>query len=201
MMRADSYATVQHNLFHHSSPHKQSLLVKAAPVTAFQSGSFFSTMPAPTVKYHLLDLLTAPEIKLTALAIKKTLNNNIIRFVVISLNKPKKVDLPAYDNNQSTNESLEQHAKVVALNPSTGIASKLTVCLNNDADAVVESHMELPSGVQPMLTPDDCDLAEANAKVSPEVQAAVLERYRITDMEAHLVFNQWNVHLASPEDK
>eukprot|EP00957_Ditylum_brightwellii_P070864 5385179-Ditylum_brightwellii.AAC.1 len=52
-----------------------------------------------------------------------------------------------------------------------------------------------------MLTPDDCDLAEANAKASPEVQAAVLERYGITDMEAQLVCDQWSVHLASPEDK
>eukprot|EP00957_Ditylum_brightwellii_P069763 5297703-Ditylum_brightwellii.AAC.1 len=136
MMRADSYATVQHNLFHHSSPRKQSLLVKAAPVTAFRSGYFFSTMPGPTVKYHPLDPLTAPEIKSTASAVKKTLNDNIIQFVVISLNKAKKVDLLAYDNNQSTNESLEQCTKVVVFNPSAGIASELTVCLNNDADAV-----------------------------------------------------------------
>eukprot|EP00957_Ditylum_brightwellii_P112394 8569057-Ditylum_brightwellii.AAC.1 len=158
-------------------------------------------MPAPTVKYHLLDPLTAPEIKSTASAVKRTLNDNIIQFVIISLNKRKTVDLLAYDNNQSTNESLEQRAEVVVLNPSTEIASKLTAYLNNDADAVVESNTELLSGVQPMLTSDDCDLAEANAKASSEGQAAVLEHYRITDVEAQIVFNQWSVHLTSPEDK
>eukprot|EP00957_Ditylum_brightwellii_P056977 4318222-Ditylum_brightwellii.AAC.1 len=47
-----------------------------------------------------------------------------------------------------------------------GIASKLTVCLNNDADAVVKYHMEIPSSVQPILTPDDYDLVQPNSASS-----------------------------------
>uniref|UniRef100_A0A7S2XTZ3 Amine oxidase n=2 Tax=Attheya septentrionalis TaxID=420275 RepID=A0A7S2XTZ3_9STRA len=201
MSRTDSFATVQQHMFHHSSPREQSLLIKAAPITAYRAGSFFSTMPAPTIKCHPLDPLTASEIKSTASAVKKTLDDDNIRFVAISLKEPRKVDLLAHDNNQSTNESLERRAEVIVLNPSTGIASELTVCLNNEAGAVVESHTELRSGVQPMLTPDDCDLAEAIAKASPEVQAAVRERYGITDVETQLVCDPWSVHLASPEDE
>jgi primary-amine oxidase len=113
-----------------------------------------------------------------------------LRFVSISLAEPPKQD---YIQGIPT----PRCAEVVALNPHSGIASEYKV--NLELDRVVFAK-DLPKGVQPLLTPEDCDLAEAIVQSSPEVAAVMKERYGITDMGT-VTCDPWSIHLASPEDR
>ena len=55
---------------------------------------------------------------------------------------------------------------------------------------------KLPSGTNPLLTPDDCDLAETIARGDAGLRAALKERFDFTDMD-RLICDPWSVHLAS----
>ena len=149
---------------------------------------------------HPLDPLTADEITSASSAVKtylssKTHDPSSIRFVAVSLSEPEKKELLSegvFDPMKSSRK-----AEVVAL--VDGIASELVVDLKDGANVI--SHIDLDPGVQPLFSPDDCDLAEEIAKSSPEVQQAVLERYGIKDIEKELVCDPWSVHLADEEDR
>ena len=140
---------------------------------------------------HPLDPLSASEISAVALAVKDFVTTGKLRFVSVSLKEPNKSD---------TND-LKRQAEVVALDTVTGIASELTVDIADDgSSATVVDSRSLPSGTQPMFTPDDCDLAEKIAKESLQLQAALKERYGITDM-SRVVCDPWSINLASEEDR
>ncbi len=149
---------------------------------------------------HPLDPLTAEEIRIASSAVKNYLSSkkgqdpSSIRFVAVSLSEPEKKDLLSDEVFDPV--KAERKAEVVTL--VDGIASELVVDFK---DNIVSHHVDLPPGVQPLYSPDDCDLAEEIAKSSPEVQKAVFERYGIKDVEKELVCDPWSVHLADEEDE
>jgi primary-amine oxidase len=148
-----------------------------------------SGTPPPTTISHPLQSLTANEIQKASKATKSRLNGDNVRFVAISLSEPGK----------NSAAPPVRSAEVVALNPDTGIATELLIALNDDSSATVTKCQDLPPGVQPMFSPEDCDLAEEICKASEEVMAALKERYGIDDM-SRIAADPWSVHLASEED-
>lgn len=150
-----------------------------------------SGTPPPTTISHPLQSLTANEIQKASKATKSRLNGDNVRFVAISLSEPGK----------NSAAPPVRSAEVVALNPDTGIATELLIALNDDSsdEATVTKCQDLPPGVQPMFSPEDCDLAEEICKASEEVMAALKERYGIDDM-SRIAADPWSVHLASEED-
>ena len=155
-----------------------------------------SMVTATGSEVHPLDPLTADEIEQASDAVKKYLGltpaNTVqhIRFVCVSLLEPPKKD---YISGIKTPRS----AEIVALNPYTGIGSEYKVDL--EANKVISAE-DLPPGVQPLLTPEDCDLAEAIVQSSPEIAAIMKDRYGITDMST-LVCDPWSIHLANDVDR
>jgi primary-amine oxidase len=174
--------------------------------TQIASTKLFFTTDIASTSSHPLDPLTAEEIKCTSLAVKDYLSSakdrdpSSIRFISVSLCEPAKKDLlSVFDKTDDISIKIRRKAEVITL--LDGICSELIVDLSSEADAKVIDHVDLPAGIQPMFTPDDCDLAEEIAKRSPEVQQAVLERYGIKDVEKELVCDPWSVHLADENDK
>lgn len=171
--------------------------------------SVWSTGRSPPSPAHLHPLcsLTPEEIAATADSVKSFFaeggtdsHSTSIRFVSINLNEPNKSVLQSAAAENGTKPP--RKAEVLVLNTETGIASELDVDLQAKGDAVsaaVGNTKELPRGVQPLLTPDDCNLAEEIAKSSSEVQHALKERYGITDM-ARVAADPWSVHLACEAD-
>ena len=151
--------------------------------------SIWSTGTEPTAATYPLHSLTPSEISAASSAVKEFLSTaENLRFVAVTVKED--VDGP-------------RAAEVLVLNSTTGIATELTVGLSaNDGDTVVgtvSSSQDLPRGVQPMLTPEDCELAEEVCKASPEVLEALQERYGITDMN-QIAADPWSVHLADEAD-
>jgi len=161
------------------------------------SPAFFRSFSA-----HPLDPLTAKEISVASQAVKDyyadavASKNSKLRFVAVSLKEPTK-----------TQTSSERQAEVVTLDPSTGLTSEFVLNLGGESDESASSSSSanvidfktLPAGTQPMFTPEDCDLAESIAKNSPELQAALKDRYGITDMST-VCCDPWSINLASKED-
>lgn len=54
-------------------------------------------------------------------------------------------------------------------------------------------------GVQPLLTPDDCLLAEEIVKSDQKVKAMLVERFGITNLASHLACDPWSVHCTGQE--
>jgi primary-amine oxidase len=140
----------------------------------------------PTPATHHLHALTPEEIKTASTVVRKEMSCEDLRFVAVSLQEPSKYEV-----------SPLRMAEVVVLNPQSGIATELSVALDTEQ---ITSRIDLPRGVQPMFTPEDCDLAEEIAKNSPELQHALLERYGITDM-SRVAADPWSVHLADETDR
>jgi Cu2+-containing amine oxidase len=126
---------------------------------------------------HPLDPLSAEEIQAASSTVKKYLGvspDNMVqtlRFVAVSLlEPPKKEYLLAQSSQSLVTPSLARRAEIIALNPTTGVASEYHVELNNSSsgsgeDAKVIYEVDLPLGTQPLLTPEDCDLAEGTRSV------------------------------------
>jgi primary-amine oxidase len=176
-----------HRLSSSSRQHHQQLL---------HSRSVWSTGQYPSWTMHPLGALTPDEISLASDAVKQYLKGeksydlDVLRFVAVSLKEPPK--------EQQQEATATRQAEVVVLYPPSGIASELTVDLSS-SPAVVNSLLDLARGVQPLLTPEDCDLAEEVSKSSKEVQDALKERYGITDM-SKIAADPWSVHIADSED-
>jgi primary-amine oxidase len=145
---------------------------------------------------HPLDPLSSDEISQTSAAVQSFLGltpDNVVqnlRFVAISLLEPTKKD---YINGNP----VPRKAEVVTLNPKTGISSEYHV--NLETSRVIFSE-NLPKGTQPMLTPEDCELAEAIVQSCKQVQKVLMERYDIADM-SRVACDPWSVHLASGSDR
>jgi primary-amine oxidase len=199
--------------------------VTSPPLQPFPSGSSFHRNASASVSFepssrryfsttvlgengsdsilHPLDPLTSDEILAASEAVKTHLGltpDNVVqhlRFVSISMLEPPKADYI------SGIIQTPRQAEVISLNPLTGIASVYIVNLdldkNNDNNKIVSSK-DLPKGAQPLLTPEDCDLAEAIVQSSPDIASALRERYGITDM-SRVVCDPWSVHLACEEDR
>jgi primary-amine oxidase len=147
---------------------------------------------------HPLDPLSAIEIENASTIVRSYLGydssdggaNNSLRFVSTSLFEPPKKDYIA-------GIKVARQAEIVTLNPTTGIASEYQVDLETSE---VVSSVNLPKGVQPLLTPEDCDLAEKIVQTSKQIADIMSDRYGITDM-SRIACDPWSVHLASDDDK
>jgi hypothetical protein len=78
------------------------------------------------------------------------------------------------------------------------VAYSLDVRLSGAAEGVVTRQAELPKGCQPLLTPDDCDLAEKITKADPKVAKLLKDRYGITDLSL-VAADPWSVHIAASD--
>lgn len=168
---------------------------KSLPAPLFQDKEKIRFFATNTDK-HPLDPLSAEEIQEASAALRAFLGltpDNVVqnlRFVAVSLKEPPKKD---YVQGIVT----PRQAEIVALNPTTGIASEYDV--NLETGKVVHAN-ELPKGVQPLLTPEDCDLAEAIVQSSKEVARLLSERYSITDM-SRVACDPWSIHIASDKER
>lgn len=165
---------------------------RALPYTRSSRGLATSAAVTP----HPLDPLSAEEIIEASSAVRSyvglTPDNTVknLRFVAVSLKEPPKKDY-------ISGISVPRHAEIVALNPTTGIAAEYDVNLET---LRVSSARELPQGVQPLLTPEDCDLAEAIVQSSKQIAALLAERYGITDM-SRVACDPWSIHIASDAER
>ncbi|GKY93527.1 peroxisomal copper amine oxidase [Mayamaea pseudoterrestris] len=147
---------------------------------------------------HPLDPLSISEVQAAVDAIRTSVSVTFaddpladkLRFVAVSLHEPPKAQVLAL-------EVTFRQAFVLTLNPVTGLATEYIVQLD-EGDATIVSSKTLPPGTQPMLTPDDCDLAEQIVKTSNQVKHALLERYNID--VSRVACDPWSIHLASHED-
>lgn len=144
---------------------------------------------------HPLDPLDADEIRSASDAVKSALSlspDNLIkqlRFVAISLYEPRKQDYIA-------GKTCPRMAEIVAFNPTTGRGSEYVVDLE---ESTVVSSKQLNLGQQPMLTPEDCHLAEVIVHSDTQVQKVLLDRYGITDVST-VVCDPWSVNLANEQE-
>jgi primary-amine oxidase len=173
----------------------------------------------PRRHHHPLDPLTVDEIRAAATAVKdhhhllsssaaedeQETSSNSLRFVAISLKEPSRLSCSDDDKGEQGDDKRGgRAAEVVVLNPATGLAYEYLVDILSDVDkknaAVVHSVVQVEKGRQPLLTPDDCDLAESIVQSSVEMQRIVLERYGIQDMK-RIACDPWSVHLADETDR
>mmetsp|Transcript_2244 Transcript_2244/g.3852 ORF Transcript_2244/g.3852 Transcript_2244/m.3852 type:complete len:706 (-) Transcript_2244:194-2311(-) len=159
---------------------------------------------------HPLDPLHGEEIrraaKCTQTKIQDLYGNVVLRFSTITLLEPNRTDL---NGNESKNQKdVDRVAEVVVMVPSTGRTHKLTVKLGSfestsfnhrDVPPEVLSHVELPLGIQPCFTPEDCFLAEDIVKRDEEVQKRLRDEYNLIDLTL-LACDPWSVHVADPEN-
>ncbi|KAI0562514.1 amine oxidase [Gracilaria domingensis] len=82
-------------------------------------------------------------------------------------------------------------AVVIGIVPPDATAYKLQVELKSSE----VRELPIAKGAQPVLTPDDCDLAEAIVKRDPRVRELVSKRYGMYDIDS-LVCDPWSVHIA-----
>jgi len=152
--------------------------------------------------------------------------NDTLRFVSVSLLEPPKkeyveaITKGKTSTNTSTSTTLSRRAECITLNPSTGIASNHTVTFasysssSSSSSSEKDSHshsmhsttasvtasVDYPPGTQPLLTPDDCDLAESIVQSCGMVASALKDRYGIDD-PSRVACDPWSVHLASDADR
>ena len=155
----------------------------------------FSTSIMKSV--HPFEPLSSSEINVASSVVQTALEaenpGQITRFIAVSLLEPSKDVL-------KSPETVSRQAEVIILNPSTGIASEFVVDISNES---ISTRVDLEPGVQPMFTPEDCDLAEQIVKNSTEVQEIMKDRYGIEPKNIHqeLVCDPWSVHQADKSDK
>lgn len=167
-------------------------LFKVLPALRKYSLRSFSS----TAAVHPLDPLSADEVTKASAAVRTFLGTpsddagTTLRFVSVSLSEPPKKEYLA-------GIKTPRKAEIVALNPSTGIGAEYEV--NLESGEVVYSQ-DLPPGVQPLLTPEDCFLAEEIVKSDPEFAKIMEERYGITDL-SRLAVDPWSIHIACDADR
>lgn len=154
-----------------------------------QSRSVWSSGQEPFSIAHPSATLTPAEISAAASAVKASVTDAGLRFIAIT----------ASEGSKHTVMAAPRQAEVIALG-SDGIGMELLVDLTTNK--VTESR-KLPPGVQPMFTPEDCEVAEEICKSSPEVQKVLLERYGIPKdkIATHVAADPWSISLAGPADE
>ena len=129
-----------------------------------------------------------------------------LRFVAISLREP-----PTTQDTLTPQEAVpvERTAHVVVqVVPATVTVELLVSWTTPRQDDTPPTTLHigdclvLPRHMQPLLTPDDCTLAESIVHQSPWVKQVLEERYGIdpSTMAQTVVADPWSVHLARPED-
>eukprot|EP00752_Nemacystus_decipiens_P016054 g14351.t2 len=150
---------------------------------------------------HPLNQLTSGEISAVAAAIKdsdydgKPPDASAPRFNAITLAEPVKLDLVAFLSDEQRATPLPRLSQVIFMISESTAAyeaiCEITPPVGDDDEgllptAVVVSCKPLGEGFQPLLSPDDCDLAEQIVKLDAGVAKLLDERYGITDIGADL---------------
>ena len=155
--------------------------------TVGQFRSVWSTGQDPFPIAHPSGALTPDEMSLVASVVKSSMGeeDKELRFIAMTVAEGSKYvrDPP-------------RQAEVIVLQDGIGIE----VLVDLASQAVVSSKA-LPKGVQPLLTPEDCDLAEEIMKSSEQVQQILKERYGIDDIVNSVGGDPWSVHLANADDE
>ena len=154
---------------------------------------------------HPLDPLSSEEISRASQIVREHLGIALsddpdlhkLRFTAVSLQEPPKQQLWSFLHEQRNTPPPRRCAEIVVLQPNTGLASEYTVDLTSHE---LLSSRTLAPGVQPLFTPEDCDLAEAIVQASPEVAQALYDRYGITDVST-VACDPWSVNLACEADR
>jgi primary-amine oxidase len=136
-------------------------------------------------KGHSIKPLDADEVTVAANIVKAAgngISGSSPRFIAISLKE---------------SATSSRQAEIITLDPVIGQGYEYDVDL--EQGAVVNTNM-IPKGAQPLLTPEDCDLAERIVQQSAEVQKVLKERYGIDDI-SRVACDPWSVHLAGEEHK
>ncbi|KAG1660812.1 hypothetical protein FOA52_010236 [Chlamydomonas sp. UWO 241] len=177
-----------------SSVDASGLKVAAQQRTTCLAASLSSEAPTAMATAYPLDPLCADEIKAAAAACRAhgaASGASQIRFNVISLKEPSKVELVAFTRAEASGAPTAappRRAFCILQLPGLAGVVEVTVKLpggGNGAPATVESWTVI-EGVQALATPDDCIEAEAIAKADPRVIAMLKDKYGVTDMS--LVF-------------
>ena len=138
--------------------------------------------------------------------VSSTTTRPTLRFVAISLREP-----PTTHDTLTPQEAVpvERTAHVlVQVLPATVTVELLVSWTTPRQDDTPPTTLHigdclvLPRHMQPLLTPDDCTLAESIVHQSAWVKQVLEERYGIdpTTMAQTVVADPWSVHLARPED-
>lgn len=156
---------------------------------------------------HPLDQLNAYEIKAAAATVRShaaEISENTetdgaqlsrsVRFNTITLAEPPKAELLAFQTNGKEGGGVQsdaiappmRRAYVIFMVPSSGAAYEAHVALTVDGEGEVQGRVMtcdmLPAGAQPLISPDDCDLAERIVKADAGIATLLKERYGITDL-------------------
>ncbi|CBN75262.1 amine oxidase [Ectocarpus siliculosus] len=148
---------------------------------------------------HPLDQLSAAEITAVATAIKESDYDGkpegpaAPRFNAITLAEPAKADL------LEASLVCPRKAQVIFMCSESTAAYEALVEIMSAAGsdppvAAVVSCKPLGQGFQPLLSPDDCDLAEKIVKLDAGVAKLLEERYGITDIGL-LACDPWSYHV------
>ncbi|CAN0232551.1 unnamed protein product, partial [Ectocarpus sp. 4 AP-2014] len=148
---------------------------------------------------HPLDQLSAAEITAVATAIKESEYDGkpegpaAPRFNAITLAEPAKADL------LEASLVCPRKAQVIFMVSESTAAYEalveITLATGSDPPvAAVISCNPLGQGFQPLLSPDDCDLAEKIVKLDAGVAKLLEERYGITDIGL-LACDPWSYHV------
>ena len=140
------------------------------------------------VDKHPLDPLTEDEVRQAVRTVRASVASGDLRFNVIDVVEPEKKLLLAGLATRILEVTYQIPAERKAYKAKIG---------GQDLSNVLEV-VEL-EGVQPLLTPDDCFLAEEIAKADPKVKELLAERYGIIDLEANLCCDPWSVHCTGDE--
>eukprot|EP00282_Hemiselmis_andersenii_P036548 CAMPEP_0169427548 /NCGR_PEP_ID=MMETSP1042-20121227/835_1 /TAXON_ID=464988 /ORGANISM="Hemiselmis andersenii, Strain CCMP1180" /LENGTH=660 /DNA_ID=CAMNT_0009537625 /DNA_START=22 /DNA_END=2005 /DNA_ORIENTATION=- len=145
---------------------------------------------------HPLDELSADEITQAAELVRKKLGGESgkLRFQVITLAEPTKAELAAFASDGSA--PLRAAECLVLLVDKQEVSE---IVLDLATGAVVREKI-IPSGTQPLFSPDDCFLAERIVQEDPEVKRLLSDRYGISDM-SQVACDPWSVHLADDSDR
>eukprot|EP00977_Amphora_coffeiformis_P017369 scaffold5610_cov157-Amphora_coffeaeformis.AAC.3 len=168
-----------------SSVWRRAAIEVRSPTALGQARSVWSTGQDPFPIAHPSACLTPEEMTTAANAVKASLGGDDFRFIMMTAAEGSK-----YDTNPP------RQAEVIVLQDGIGIELMVDLATKQ----VVKSN-PLPKGVQPLITPEDCDLAEEIMKSSPEIQKILKERYGIDNVNDFVAGDPWSVHLANAADE
>lgn len=159
---------------------------------------------------HPLHPLTADEIRVARDAVVNHMAEahdvTKPRFSYITLHEPNcmgpiDADREDQDDGDSRQNKVDSDlekarvAEIVVHLPPT-VPYMVRVRLGGCGGACVVSDHVLSRHTQPVLTPDDCELAERIVRQDQSVASLIRKHYGLTELDSRLVCDPWSVHMA-----
>mmetsp|Transcript_4506 Transcript_4506/g.18113 ORF Transcript_4506/g.18113 Transcript_4506/m.18113 type:complete len:213 (-) Transcript_4506:2008-2646(-) len=148
---------------------------------------------AATGTRHPLDELDGDEVRAAAAAAREELlalggdETSVVRFAAVTLKPPPKAEVKAWlatkGSSGSEQPPPERRAEVIATVLPAGNSYEVEVGGLSGSKGVVASLSKLSDGAQPLLSPDDCALAEEIVRADASVAALLREQYGIGSMD------------------